>query len=397
MHRLFWLALGAFAIGTEGFMIAGLLPEIAGDVRVAVPTAGQLVTAFALTYALSAPVLATALGNFARKQVLVFALSGFAVANLLAALSHSYVQLMGARVLLALCAATYMPAANAVAVTLVPPAKRGTAISIVTGGITVAVALGAPIGTQIGALGNWRATFIMVALVAAIGVAGLLFGLPRALPLHRVSLADRLAVLARPDILATLGTLTAALAGAFTLYVYLAPLMRSVSDLGTAGLTAALFIFGVAAAFGNALGGRAADRFGSIRMMRTLLIGLVILFLVIAVSARMLPAPIAGPAILAEIAVWGAMGWAFYPAQASRMVVLAPDAAVVALSLNASALYFGTALGARPRRAGAHLGRHRPISGSWERSAASSRSGCSACRCGWRSSGRRGLAAQPAE
>jgi predicted MFS family arabinose efflux permease len=345
MYRLFWLALGAFAIGTEGFMIAGLLPEIAGDVRVDVPTAGQLVTVFALTYALSAPVLATALGNFARKQVLVFALAGFAVANLFAALSHSFVQLMGARVLLALCAATYMPAANAVAVTLVPPAKRGTAISIVTGGITVAVALGAPIGTQIGALGNWRVTFMMVALVAAIGVAGLLFGLPRALPFHRISLAERIAVLARPDILATLGTLTAALAGAFTLYVYLAPLMRSVTDLGTAGLTAALFLFGVAAAFGNALGGRAADRFGSIRMMRGLLVGLVILFLVIAVSARMLPASIEGPAILAEIAVWGAMGWAFYPAQASRMVLLAPDAAVVALSLNASALYFGIALG----------------------------------------------------
>ena len=163
-------------------------------------------------------------------------------------------------------------------------------------------------------------------------------------------------MLARPDILATLGTLTASLAGAFTLYVYLAPLMRRVSDLGTAGITAALFIFGVAAAFGNALGGRAADRFGSIRMMRTLLVGLVILFLVIAVSARMLPASIAGPAILAEIAVWGATGWAFYPAQASRMVVLAPDAAVVALSLNASALYFGTALGAGLGRAGADLG-----------------------------------------
>ena len=252
---------------------------------------------------------------------------------------------MGARILLALCAATYMPAANAVAVTLVPPAKRGTAISIVTGGITVAVALGAPLGTQIAAFGNWRATFMMVALVAAIGVAGLLFGLPRTLPYTRVSLADRLAVLTRPDILATLGTLTAALAGAFTLYVYLAPLMRSVTDLGTTGLTAALFIFGVAAAFGNALGGRAADRFGSIPMMRTLLVGLVILFLVIAVSARMLPLSIEGPVILAEIAVWGAMGWAFYPAQASRMVMLAPNAAVVALSLNASALYLGVALG----------------------------------------------------
>ena len=132
--------------------------------------------------------------------------------------------------------------------------------------------------------------------------------------------------------------------------------MRSVTDLGTTGLTAALFIFGVAAAFGNALGGRAADRFGSIRMMRTLLVGLVILFLVIAVSARMLPSSIEGPVILAEIAVWGAMGWAFYPAQASRMVMLAPNAAVVALSLNASALYFGVALGGAIGRARADLG-----------------------------------------
>ena len=133
------------------------------------PTAGQFVTAFALTYAMSAPISATALGNFGRKPAPCPCAFRLCRSNLLAALSGTFVQLMGARILLALCAATYMPAANAVAVTLVPPAKRGTAISIVTGGITVAVALGAPLGTQIAAFGNWRATFMMVALVAAIG------------------------------------------------------------------------------------------------------------------------------------------------------------------------------------------------------------------------------------
>ncbi len=346
LSRLVWLSLAAFAIGTEGFMISGLLPDIAADLKVDVASCGQLVTIFSITYALGAPVFATVFGNMRRKPLLVGALTGFAVANLLAAASQSFLELAGARVLLAVTAATFMPAAYAVAVAVAPPEKRARAISIVAGGLTVAVALGAPIGSEIGAWGDWRMTFALVAVLAFLAVAGLMFGLPRELPLSRIPLAERLSVLRRPEILATLATMTAALAGCFTVFVYLAPLIGSATGAGAGIVTIAMLASGVGGAFGNAIGGRLADRFGSVRVMRIILVLLTLVFLAITPSAALLPPALAAPALVAAFALWGAIGWAFLPAEASRIVQLAPEAAIVSLSLNSSAVYVGVALGA---------------------------------------------------
>ena len=123
---LWWLCLGAFAIGTEGFMIAGLLPVLAADLGVSVPAAGQLVTVFAITYAVGSPAMATLLGNFDRRRVLIGALAIFAAGNLLAATAHGFGQLMAARVLLALAAGVFLPTANAVATSLVPASRSGS-------------------------------------------------------------------------------------------------------------------------------------------------------------------------------------------------------------------------------------------------------------------------------
>ena len=174
---LWWLCLGAFAIGTEGFMIAGLLPVLAADLGVSVPASGQLVTVFAVTYAVGSPVMATLLGNVDRRRVLIGALAIFAAGNLLAAGAHSFGQLMAARVLLALAAGVFLPTANAVATSLVPAARSGTALAIITGGGTVAVALGVPLGAWIAAQGDWRSTFVACGVLSALATAGLAFGL----------------------------------------------------------------------------------------------------------------------------------------------------------------------------------------------------------------------------
>lgn len=144
--RLYWLALGTFATGTEGFMIAPLLPDLARDFSVSLVAAGQLVTVFALTYALSSPVLTALTGDIDRRRLLIASMLLFAAANFVASAAHSYTALMGARVLLAIAAGLYVPNANALAGALVEPSRRGTALSIVTGGISVAVALGVPLG-----------------------------------------------------------------------------------------------------------------------------------------------------------------------------------------------------------------------------------------------------------
>src|ERR1700676_3018356 len=136
---IYWMALGTFAIGTESFMIAPLLPKIAADLLVSVSAAGQLVTAFTLALALSSPVLTALTGNFNRRKLLILSMVVFTFGNVAAWASTDYSQVMGARILLALAAGLYSPNAGALAATLVPPEKRGRALSIVNGGMTIAI------------------------------------------------------------------------------------------------------------------------------------------------------------------------------------------------------------------------------------------------------------------
>ncbi len=168
MARLYWLALGTFAIGTEGFMIAPLLPDLARDLSVSLASAGQLVTVFALTYALSSPVLTALTGDFDRRRLLIASMLAFAAANFVALSAHSYSGLLAARILLAVAAGLYVPNANALASALVEASHRGTALSIVTGGTSVAVALGVPLGALVGDHFGWRVNFAAVGVLALI-------------------------------------------------------------------------------------------------------------------------------------------------------------------------------------------------------------------------------------
>ena len=176
---IFWLAVAAFAIGTEAFVIAGLLPVIAADLQISLAATGQLVTAYALTYAIGSPILAVTFNNLDRRTVLTLALCCFIAGNLLAVVAGSFAMLLASRMLMALGAGLCMPTALAVAVAIAAPERRGRAIALVTSGMTVATVLGVPLGTWIGNHYGWRATFVLVAGLGAVALAGLLFGLPR--------------------------------------------------------------------------------------------------------------------------------------------------------------------------------------------------------------------------
>jgi len=176
MARLYWLALGTFAIGTEGFMIAPLLPDLAHDLSVSLVSAGQLVTVFALTYALSSPILTALTGDIDRRRLLIASMLAFAAANFVAWSAHGYPALLAARILLAVAAGLYVPNANALASAIVEPSRRGTALSIVTGGTSVAVALGVPLGALVGDCFGWRVNFAAVGALALIATVGLLSG-----------------------------------------------------------------------------------------------------------------------------------------------------------------------------------------------------------------------------
>ena len=233
MARLYWLALGTFAIGTEGFMIAPLLPDLARDLSVSLASAGQLVTVFALTYALSSPVLTALTGDFDRRRLLIASMLAFAAANFVALSAHSYSGLLAARILLAVAAGLYVPNANALASALVEASHRGTALSIVTGGTSVAVALGVPLGALVGDHFGWRVNFAAVGVLALIATAGLLSGLPRNIAerLPVASLRERLDVARQPAVLLALLSTMLWATGAFTVYTYLASFLARAAGI----------------------------------------------------------------------------------------------------------------------------------------------------------------------
>ncbi|MDR8032071.1 MFS transporter [Burkholderia cenocepacia] len=346
---LYFLALGAFAIGTEGFMLAGLLPIIATDLSISVAEAGQLVTVFSLAYAISSPILTTAGAGVNRRHFLIVALLCFAAANFAACASPGYLSLLAARVLLAVSAGLYMPSANALAGSLVAPERRGRALATVHGGVTIAVALGVPLGAWIGSHFGWRATFASIGVLSALVTLGVMVGLPRGVGanLSVPSLAQRVAVGRQPAVLVTLLITTLWAAGIWTIYPYLAPFLTGRPGFSGAQVGVVLLLYGVFAGIGVSIGGRAIDRLGSGKVLIACLIVMTLSYESLTASALHLEPAHARVAILIAIAAWGAAGWAFNPAQQTKLIDIAGlDVAPVSLSLNSSFTYLGFALGA---------------------------------------------------
>lgn len=346
MSRLLALAAGTFAVGTETFVIAGILPEVAASLGVPVPTAGTLVTAFALTYAVSSPVLATLLGNVPRRTLLLGALGGFALANLVAAAAQTFAVLMAARIAMGVCAGLITPTANAIAVALAAPERRGRALAFVTGGLTLAMTIGVPLGTTVAVLGSWRLSFLLVAALGAAAFVGVLVGLRQPIPLAVTTLRQRFSVARRPGVArALLMTVVWAL-GVFCFYTYLAVFLDRHAGIAGYGVSATFVLFGALGALGNSIGGRLSDRFGPVATLRGSLSVLAFSVASLGLVAAVLPPATAIVPIVLLVGLWAFSGWAGNAPQASRLAGLAADAPSVALSLNASALYIGTAAGA---------------------------------------------------
>lgn len=343
---LYWLALGAFCIGTATFITAPLLPAIAVALDVTLPTAGHLVMLYALTYAIGSPVLSTLFGAWDRKSLLVTAMRAFSAANLLAAGAQSFTQLMLAQALLALAAGLFMPAANAVAALIVPAEHRGRAISIVIGGLSVAMALGVPIGAMIGSLTNWRAAFVLVAAAGALAAIGLVAGLPRNLPRGSATFGERIAVARRPAVLLALAVTLLWATGVFSFYTFVSPYLTQKIGFAPSSVPVILLVFGAAGWLGTIVGGRMSDRIGAGRTLSAALAALGATYLLYGFAGLAGPSVTTMAIVVTGFVLGGIAGWTFHPAQSARLVRLAPDAAVVVLSLNQSALYFGTAAGA---------------------------------------------------
>jgi predicted MFS family arabinose efflux permease len=256
---------------------------------------------------------------------------------------------MGARVLLAFAAGLYVPNANALAAVLVHADKRGSALAIVNGGLTLSLVFGVPLGTVVGNQLGWRLVFAGVAVVALMATMGLLVGLPRNIGrgLPTISLHDRMAVARKPEVLIALLVTMLWATGAYTNYTYLAPYLAAVTGIQGAGVSVILLTWGIGAVVGVFGSGTLIDRFGSRPVMTLTLSVLTVALLSLSIFAWLLSPEMAAAPVFIAIAVWGASGWAFLPSQLARLVSLAgATAAPIALSLNASLLYLGFSLGA---------------------------------------------------
>jgi predicted MFS family arabinose efflux permease len=344
---LAWLALGAFAIGTESFMVAGLLPVLAADLQVSATRTGQLVLLFALSYAVGSPFMAAACARFGRRPLLVASLAAFSGLTLAAAMAQGFAQLALARVALGLVAGVFLPTASAVAAGMVSAGLRGRALAIVAGGGTVAVALGVPLGAWISGWGGWRVAYLLIAVLAALATLGLAMGLPRQsvgapAPAAR---ASSFSVARAPGVWPALLTTVLWSTGGFSFYTYIALFLSSTLGFGSEGVGTVFCAIGVAAAMGTAAGGWATDRFGADCVARGFALMLVAVLAGLSLSAQVLPHDLALPLIVGLSGLWGFAGWGFGPAQAMRLIRLAPERAPMTLSLNASAVYLGIAAG----------------------------------------------------
>jgi len=333
------LALAAFAIGTTEFVIMGILPTVANDIGVSLPTAGLLVTGYALGVAGGAPLLAALTARWPHKAALLVLMLLFIAGNLLSALAPDYPVLMAGRVVASLAHGSFFGIGAVVAAELVPPQRRASAIALMFTGLTLATVLGVPLGTLIGQQWGWRATFYAVASLGVLALAAVALLVPH-VPAHAANQpASPWRVVARPRVLLSLLLTVFGFGGIFVAYTFITPLLTTLTGLSSATVTAVLFLFGLGLTVGNNLGGKLADR--------KLLPSLMILLLVLAGVEALLPVALASP-LPAVIAVflWGVAAFALVPGLQLLVVHQTEEAPVLASTLNIAAFNLGNAGGA---------------------------------------------------
>ena len=333
------LALGGFAIGTTEFVTMGLLPDIAAGVDVSIPSAGHLISAYALGVVVGAPVIAALSARLPRRAVAIGLMAAFVVGNVLSALAPGAGTLLLARFVAGLPHGAYFGVASLIAASLVPAQLRGRAVSSVMLGLAVANVAGVPAATWLGQHLGWRSAYWAVVLIGALTVLAVLTVVPGVPGRSEATIRSELGALKRPQVVLTLLVATVGFGGMFAMYSYIAPIVTDVAHLSASFVPVVLLAFGVGGVLGTTLGGRLADRalFPSL-VGATVAVGVLLAVMVVA----------AGNAVGLTATVF------LIAAAASTMVVLlqlrlmevAGDAQMLGAALNHSALNAANALGA---------------------------------------------------
>jgi predicted MFS family arabinose efflux permease len=342
---LWALTLSAFAIGTTEFVIVGLIPTIAASLQVSVPSAGLLVSLYAVGVAVGAPVLTALTGRVPRKLLLLGLMLMFTAGNLVAWMAPGYEALMAARVLTGLAHGVFFSIGSTIATSLVPKEKAASAIALMFSGLTVALVTGVPLGTFIGQNFGWQTTFLAVAMLGVIAFAGIALLVPNSIARGKpASLLTQAAVLKKPRLLLVYAMTTLGYGGTFIAFTYLAPILQQVAGFSAGMVGLVMLVYGVSVAFGNIWGGKLADRKGPVRALQIVfaLLAAVLLLLQFTAANKV--------AVLVTVLAWGAVAFGNVPGLQVYVVQRAsrdaPQAVDVASGLNIAAFNVGIALGA---------------------------------------------------
>lgn len=333
------LAAAAFGIGTTEFVIMGLLPEIGRSLSVSIPTAGQLVSGYALSVTLGSPIMAVLMSRFPRRQSLLTLMVIFILGNCLCALAGSYETLMAARIFTALAHGAFFGIGAIVAAEVVPKHQRALAISLMFSGLTLANVLGVPLGTLLGQAYGWRMTFWAVCIIGVVAFAALFVWVPAVRQGRRMKLRRELLAIVHPQVQLAMATSTLCSAALFTVFTYITPLLEHVTGISPHGVSIALLLFGVGITLGNLAGGRAADW----RLMAAIVVMLCSLIIIQALFTWTSLSPV--PAIITMM-IWGALAFGVASPLQMRVVDQARAAPSLASTLNQSAFNLGNAMGA---------------------------------------------------
>ncbi|MEU5239495.1 MFS transporter [Streptomyces lydicus] len=329
-----------FVVGTAEWVMVGLLPQLSADWHRPLPTVGSLVTWYALVVTVAGPLVTVGMLRLARRRALLVLLGVFVAGNLAAALAGSFNALVAARMLTALTHSTAFAAAMVIAVAMVPAARRGRAIAVVTAGWNLATAVGAPMGTWIGDHYGWRTTFWAIAATAAFVLCGVAALVRPPAPHEIARPRDEVRGLLRPRIGVVLAIIVVAQAGLFTAYTYIAPLLREVGGFTPSAVTTLLALFGLGAVAGNVLGGRLADR-APWAGLCSLLVALAGVLAAFSFTSR-----IQWTSAVTVLAL-GVVAAALIPLLQERALAAAPTAPTLVTAISASAFNLGVAGGSQ--------------------------------------------------
>ncbi|MFJ7566308.1 MFS transporter [Herminiimonas sp. NPDC097707] len=333
------LALSAFAIGTTEFVIMGLLPDVARSLSVSIPSAGWLISGYALGVAIGAPIMAVATASLPRKRALLLLMGIFIVGNVLCAVAADYNFLMVARIITALCHGAFFGIGSVVAASLVPENKKASAVALMFTGLTLANVLGVPLGTALGQVAGWQMPFWVVAVLGVLSLIGLWRVMPSGHDEEKTDLRAEIGQLRNAGLWAALSTTMLFSAATFALFTYVAPLLEDVTHLSPQGITWTLFLIGLGLTVGNYIGGRLADW-----SLGTALTGIFIVLAIVSsivrwTSPSLIPVEI-------NLFLWAMVSFAAVPGLQVNVMIFGKAAPNLAATLNIGAFNLGNALGA---------------------------------------------------